>query len=189
MLCGIDEAGRGCVAGSLFMAAAILPSRCLDNLTSLGVKDSKKLSFEARNDIAKRIMEYIELNGGFYKISQSSPSDIDSLGLRECLMRNLQELRDFALCKGSVSIMFDGNTSFGVLDVDTLVKGDSLNLLISSASILAKFYKDKEMLCLHEIDPRYGFKHNKGYLTKMHKQSIREFGYSEFHRKSYKISL
>lgn len=189
MLCGIDEAGRGCVAGSLFMAAVILPAQYLKNLVLLGVKDSKKLSFDERNDIARCIIDCVELYDGFYKIVESSSSDIDSLGLRECLRRSLQELCDFAFSKDSKSTIFDGNTNFGVLGVNTLVKGDSLNVLIGAASILAKFHKDKEMLYLHEIEPRYDFKHNKGYLTKSHKQSIREYGYSKFHRKSYKITL
>ncbi|RDU72750.1 ribonuclease HII [Helicobacter aurati] len=189
MLCGIDEAGRGCVAGSLFMAAVILPSDCIADFALLGIKDSKKLSFAMRNEIAQKIMTYLNLHRGFYKIIQYDAKQIDSLGLKHCLKESLQELYHFAIQKDSHSIIFDGNTNFGITNVSTLIKGDSLNILIGAASILAKFSKDKEMLTLHEIVPQYDFKNNKGYLTKTHKQRILKFGYCDFHRKSYRISF
>lgn len=187
ILCGIDEAGRGCIAGSLFMVAVILPSNYTQDFALLGIKDSKQLSFETRNNMAQKIITYLAANRGFYKVVQCNEREIDKLGLRCCLRICLQRLSYFAREKGVDNIIFDGNTNFDIPNVETLIKGDRINTLIGAASILAKFNKDKEMLGLHKIVPQYDFHNNKGYLTKKHRERILQYGYCEFHRKSYHI--
>lgn len=187
LICGIDEAGRGCVAGGLFICGVILDSKHLDNLKALGVKDSKKLSYANRNILYYKIIDFIESNAGYYHILESSPNDIDKYGLKLCLKNSLQKLKDFAIAKNAKKITFDGNTNFGVKGISTLVKGDSKDVLIAAASILAKYSKDAQMLTLHTLYPQYDFKNNKGYLTKAHTDSIKANGLSPIHRKSFLI--
>lgn len=187
ILCGIDEAGRGCIAGSLFIVAVVLQEKFVADFQRLGIKDSKQLSFMQRNAIAIRIMQYLHTHNGFYYIVNFNAQQIDEFGLKTCMQRGLQKLCDFAKTRGAVRIIFDGNTNFGIIGIDTIIKGDSKDTLIGAASILAKYKKDEEMLLLHRRIPQYNFKNNKGYLTKEHKEKILQYGYSDIHRKSYRI--
>lgn len=187
ILCGIDEAGRGCVAGSLFISAVILDSMFLESFRALGVKDSKKLSYENRNILAIKIIDFIESNNGFYLTLSFDSKIIDSKGLSACLKNGLLSLRDFATSHNAKKITFDGNTNFGVRGISTLIKGDSKDVLIAAASILAKSAKDTQMSEFDTLYPQYDFANNKGYLTKVHLDSIKTHGLSEIHRKSYHI--
>lgn len=140
-----------------------------------------------RFKLAKEIMSYLDTHDGFFQIVSFSSMQIDTLGLRQCMQQALQSLLSFAQSKHATKIIFDGNTNFGIRSIQTLIKGDSKDVLIGAASILAKYHKDSEMLKLHEIVPHYDFKSHKGYLTQSHKEKIMQYGYSPFHRKSYHI--
>lgn len=189
MICGIDEAGRGCVAGSLFIAAVALERALYDSFAALGIKDSKKLSFDKRNKLERVIKSFLESNNGFYKIVSFSANHIDSHGLGTSIKLGLQNLYDAAKNKGAKEIIFDGNSNFNIQGLRTMIKGDSKHALIAAASILAKCEKDREMLAYDKILPYFDFKNNKGYLTKIHKEKIKIHGYSDIHRKSYNIKI
>ncbi len=173
VICGIDEAGRGTLAGGLFMAGVIL--QCdIDELA-----DSKKLTPKKR----EQLYEIIIANSS-YKICSFSNILVDELGLSKCLSMGLNEIKESL---NADEYIFDGNSSFGVKGITTLIKGDDKLASISAASILAKVSKDKEMIEYDKIYPDYGFKSHKGYGSKSHIEAIKHYGYSDIHRKSYKI--
>lgn len=185
--CGIDEAGRGCIAGSLFVCGVVLPLKYHHNFKSLGIRDSKQLNLQTRTTLAQEIEIYLNNHNGFFHIVSFDSIQIDSLGLRCCMQKALKELLNFAYSKNATRIVFDGNTNFGISSIQTLIKGDNKDVLIGAASILAKHNKDSEMLKLHQRFPQYDFNNNKGYLTKSHREKILQHGYSQVHRKSYHI--
>lgn len=177
-ICGIDEAGRGCVAGSLFVCGVILkikiPQKLLESLN-----DSKVLSAKRREILADELKKYC----AFY-IVKKSVSEIDKSGLSACLKEALREIVESLAASFYV---FDGNCNFGIPHLKTLIKGDSKLKAISAASILAKVAKDAEMRELDKIYPQYKFAKNKGYGSAAHIEAIRQFGLCKAHRKSYKI--
>ncbi len=185
--CGIDEAGRGCIAGSLFIACVILDNKYKVEFKKLGIKDSKKLNESQHKKLADEINIFLSSYNGFSKIVRFNSYEIDSMGLGVCIKQGLLELQAFANTYNCKNIIFDGNTNFGVNEITTIIKGDSKETLISAASILAKNSKNIEMNTLHKQYPLYDFKNNKGYLTKKHKDSIIRYGYTKEHRKSYNI--
>ncbi len=187
LICGIDEAGRGCVAGSLFIASVILDECHFESFKKLDIKDSKQLTQAQRQERADSIQEFLKEHEGKAKIVSFDSVSIDSKGLAQCMQMGLKELLLHAQKNQCKSIIFDGNTNFGLHSIETLIKGDSKHVLISAASILAKMSKDSEMLALHDLYPQYNLKSNKGYLTKAHIESIAKHGYSLVHRKSYHI--
>ena len=162
MLCGIDEAGRGCICGSMFMCGVLGKE---ENLKHLNIKDSKMLSESSRQDLA-------------YKL----------VGLKSAL-KEITEHFSTNTCEfifdGNTTF---GLTLQHPKVLRTLVKGDSKSLLIGAASILAKVAKDTQMHELDKIYPHYGFKTNKGYGTKAHIQAIMKYGYTPFHRRSFAIT-
>lgn len=187
LICGIDEAGRGCVAGSLFLACVILDTSHFEAFLQLGIKDSKKLTAHKRNHISTLIKDFLKQNLGYAKILHFDSKTIDNNGLSHCMQSGLMQLFSYAKEKQCCQTLFDGNTNFGIKGVDTMIHGDSRHVLIGAASILAKESKDCEMLTLHESYPYYNFKENKGYLTSKHLDSIIKHGYTPIHRKSYHI--
>ena len=187
LICGIDEAGRGCVAGSLFLACVILDTSHFEDFWQLGIKDSKKLTSHKRNHIAALIKDFLKQNLGYAKILSFCSETIDNKGLSHCMQMGLMQLFSYAKEKQCYKILFDGNTNFGIKGIETMIHGDSKHVLIGAASILAKESKDSEMLAQHKIYPHYNFKENKGYLTKEHINSISQYGYTPIHRKSYYI--
>ena len=177
-LCGIDEAGRGSVAGSLFVCGVILSPKIPQDLKA-NLKDSKTLSQKRRDELAPQIKEYCQ-----FHLVKTTAYQIDKMGLslaiRESLLEIMANLKADCYC-------FDGNCNFQIPHLQTLIKGDLKIPTISAASILAKNAKDSEMQELHKIYPQYHFDENKGYGTKAHLQSIKEYGYCPHHRKSYKL--
>lgn len=171
--CGADEAGRGCIAGSLFVAGAVL----LRPINGLG--DSKTLSRKKR--FAFR--DIIQQNARFCVVGFAS-IEVDSLGLSACLARALRQIREELPAE---QYLFDGNTNFGIRDFQPIVKGDATIACISAASILAKCAKDDEMLALHAQYPDYGFDKHCGYGTKAHIAAIAKHGFLSIHRKSFHI--
>ncbi len=173
MLCGIDEAGRGCIAGDMVVAGVVL------NSSIDGLMDSKKLS-EKRREI---LYEVIVENANYHIVS-FSPEDIDKLGISKCLSQALEEIK--AHFKES-DILFDGNSSFGVDGIETMIKADTKIAEVSGASILAKVTRDRAINQDALLYPNYKFEKHKGYGTKAHIEAIKEYGYTPIHRRSFRL--
>lgn len=177
MICGVDEAGRGPLAGPVCAAAVILP----EGLELPGLTDSKKLSDKKRRELFPLIQEQAIA----YGIGMASQQEIDEINILQATFLAMKR----ALAQLSVKpdlALIDGNreTDFG-LPVKTVVKGDSLSANIAAASILAKVTRDDLMLEMAKIYPQYGFDVHKGYGTKAHYAALREFGPCDIHRMTF----
>jgi ribonuclease HII len=173
MLCGIDEAGRGCIAGPLVVAGVAMSER-ID-----GVGDSKALSEKKRETLFEIIKAKTK-----YKIVFCDNDMVDEKGLSYCLGYCIQIIKEhFSEC----DILMDGNSSFGVNNVDTMVKADAKVAEVGAASILAKVSRDRYMYSIAKEFSNYSFSKHKGYGTALHVKEISEFGYSKIHRKTFKI--
>jgi len=178
-LAGLDEAGRGCLAGPVVAAAVILPP----NANLDGINDSKKLTPQAREKCFVQIQQKAVAIG----IAVGMPEEIDrfnilktSLKVMERAVARLKTQPDYLLVDGPYSL----NLSLPQL---CLKHGDSQSLSIAAASIIAKVYRDQMMTTYHTIFPWYNFKKNKGYPTKEHKGAIKKHGPCYLHRKSFKL--
>lgn len=186
MICGIDEAGRGCLCGSMFIAGVACDEQKSLWLKEIGVKDSKKLSKTRRFELAKIILQDGDIKT---HIVEKTPQEIDSKGLSVCLKEAIDEIvRD--LLSFATTFYMDGNTLFGLsggsgYTLEAIVKGDDKVVQISAASILAKVSKDNEMIEIDKTYPKYDFKNNAGYGTPKHLQAIANFGQTPFHRKTF----
>ena len=172
-LCGIDEAGRGPLAGDLVIAGCIL------NTHIDGLNDSKKLSEKKRETLYKIIIK-----DSSYHIVKFSPKQIDADGISICLKKGLQEIMKNLECE---NYLFDGNTTFGVQGLETMIKADGKIPEVSAASILAKVTHDRCIIEEAKKYPQYQFEKHKGYGTALHVEMIKKYGYCEIHRRSYKI--
>lgn len=172
-LCGIDEAGRGPLAGDLVMTGVILVNEVK------GLMDSKVLSEKKREELCPQIIK-----NSLYHIVSFSPKQIDELGLSTCLRKGLEEIMKTLEAK---VYLFDGNQTFGVLGVSTMVKADGKIAEVSAASILAKVTHDRAIIKAAKLYPLYGFEKHKGYGTKAHVEAIKKHGYCALHRRSFKI--
>lgn len=178
VICGIDEAGRGCVAGSLFVCG--IKCSINDIFDIKDINDSKKLSRDKRD----RIFDLINKKNLTYFVMKFSANDIDNNGISKCMNKGLLKILDNL---DSKRYLFDGNTSFGVNGIECITKGDSKIPQISLASIIAKSLKDKESDELHLEYPLYEINKHKGYATQRHIELIKLYGLSQIHRKSFKI--
>lgn len=173
VLCGIDEAGRGPLAGNLVMAGCIL------NADIEGLNDSKKLSGKKR----EALYELIILNAT-YHIVEFSPQEIDKNGISHCLREGLE---DIISTLNADEYLFDGNSSFGVKNLQTMIKADGKIAEVSAASILAKVTHDRDIIKKAPLYPQYQFEKHKGYGTKLHIEMIKKYGYCDLHRRSYRV--
>lgn len=173
MLCGIDEAGRGPIAGDLVIAGCILTGEVR------GLNDSKKLSEKKRESLFEKII----LNSK-YHVVKFSPKKIDDDGISKCLASGLKEIMQTLKCE---NYLFDGNTTFGVENLTTMVKADGKVAEVSAASIIAKVTHDRDILKEAIKYPQYQFEKHKGYGTKLHIEMIKKYGYCDIHRRSYKL--
>ncbi|EAK0343483.1 ribonuclease HII [Campylobacter jejuni] len=173
-LIGIDEAGRGALAGPMMMAACKLNKK-LD-----GLCDSKKLSEKKREELYEIIIK-----NSNYLIFAFSSEQIDALGLSTCLKTGLKLIKKHF--KAENNFLYDGNTNLGINGIKTQIKADTSILQVSAASILAKVSKDRVMNFLAKDFPCYEFEKNKAYGTKAHKEVIAKFGICKLHRKSFKL--
>lgn len=173
-LIGIDEAGRGALAGPMMMAACKLNKK-LD-----GLCDSKKLSEKKREELYEIIIK-----NSNYLILAFSSEQIDALGLSTCLKTGLKLIKKHFKAKNN--FLYDGNTNLGINGIKTQIKADTSILQVSAASILAKVSKDRVMNFLAKDFPCYEFEKNKAYGTKAHKEVIAKFGICKLHRKSFKL--
>ena len=179
-VCGIDEAGRGCLAGPVTAAAVVLPKKYKNPF----IKDSKKLNKSDRLDLFNEIIE-CSLD---YAIIDISPKIIDSINILESTflaMNNaiskIHNIIDY--------IIIDGNKfkTEKKIKYKCIVKGDNIYQSIAAASILAKVHRDKIMEDLHLNFPKYDWINNKGYGTSKHRLAIRNYGITKHHRKSFNL--
>ncbi len=187
MILGIDEVGRGCLAGSLFVAGVVCSEKTALEFLSMGLKDSKKLSPKKRFFLENKIKTHGEIK---FWVVQKSANEIDNLGLGACLKFAIQEILE-NLSASSHAIKIDGNTAFGLNkrypNIETIIKGDEKIAQIAMASVLAKAFKDREMLELHALFKEYGWDKNCGYGTKQHIEAMIKLGATPFHRHSFTL--
>lgn len=177
---GCDEAGRGCLAGSVFAAAVILPPDYENEL----LNDSKKLTDRKR----KQLREIIEHDAVDWAVGIVEPGEIDEINILNASILAMHRALDQLKVRPE-AVIVDGNRfkPYRDLPYTTIVKGDGKYLSIAAASILAKTYRDDYMDRLAEDYPQYDWKSNKGYPTKKHRQAIHECGITPFHRRSFTL--
>ena len=177
VICGVDEAGRGPLAGPVCAAAVILQK----GLELPGLTDSKKLTDKKRRELFPLIQEQAVA----YGIGFATEQEIDEINILQATFLAMQRALDQLAVKPDLALI-DGNREkdFGV-PVKTVVKGDSLSANIAAASILAKVSRDNLMEEQAKIYPQYGFEIHKGYGTKAHYAALREFGHSPIHRMTF----
>ena len=177
---GTDEAGRGCLAGPVTAAAVILPKDFLNEI----LNDSKQLS-EKNRDFLKPVIEEIALS---FAISHIEPKIIDEINILNASIKAMHE-SIVKLKPTPLYIIVDGNRfkPINAIPYSTIIKGDSKFMSIAAASILAKTYRDEFMNQIHEEFPMYNWKQNKGYPTKEHREAIRKYGTTKYHRMSFHL--
>ena len=177
---GCDEAGRGCLAGSVYAAAVILPSDYQNEL----LNDSKKLTAKKRY----ALREEIERDAIAWAVGIVTPEEIDKINILNASFLAMHRALDQLQVRPE-AVIVDGNRfkPYQDLPSTTIVKGDGKYLSIAAASILAKTYRDDYMLSLAEEYPQYDWQSNMGYPTKKHRQAILEHGITPYHRKSYNL--
>ena len=177
IVCGVDEAGRGPLAGPVFAAAVILdPRRPID-----GLRDSKKLSAERRNELAPLIKQYALA----WAIAECSHEEIDQLNILQATMLAMKRAVE-ALSMMPTVALIDGNRSpMMLVRCCPIIEGDDKVHAISAASILAKTARDAALVALHEMYPEYAFDQHKGYGTALHLERLREHGACPVHRRSF----
>ena len=177
---GCDEAGRGCLAGSVYAAAVILPDGYQNEL----LNDSKQLSEKKRY----QLREIIERDAMAWAVGIVTPEEIDKINILNASILAMHRALDQLKVRPE-AIIVDGNRfkKYQNIPYTTIVKGDGKYLAIAAASILAKTYRDDYMNHLAEEYPQYDWFSNKGYPTKKHREAIKQFGITPYHRKSYNL--
>lgn len=177
---GLDEAGRGCLAGAVFAAAVILPK----DYRNEQLNDSKKLSEKARY----RLREEIEHDALAWAVGVVSPREIDEINILNASFLAMHRALD-QLDVRPQALLVDGNRfrPYHDLPHTTVVKGDGKYMSIAAASILAKTYRDDYMLGLHEEYPLYHWDANKGYPSRAHREAIRQHGATPYHRMTFNL--
>ena len=178
--CGTDEAGRGCLAGPVTAAAVILPNNFKNNILT----DSKQLS-EKKRKLLKLIIEEQSVTFG---VSHIMMNKIDRINILNASILAMQKSIE-SLATKPQHIAVDGNRfkSFNNIPFSCIIKGDSKYLHIAAASVLAKTYRDAYMSKIHNEFPMYNWKKNKGYPTREHREAIKKFGITKYHRKSFRL--
>ena len=177
---GCDEAGRGCLAGSVFAAAVILPRDYENEL----LNDSKKLTDHKR----KLLRTIIERDAVAWAVGVVTPEEIDRINILRASFLAMHRALDQLKVRPE-AVIVDGNrfTPYRDLPYTTIVKGDGKYQSIAAASILAKTFRDDYMNALAKEYPYYDWQSNKGYPTRAHREGIRQHGPSPYHRKSYNL--
>ena len=177
IICGVDEAGRGPLAGPVCAAAVILP----ENHIIDGLNDSKKLSEKKR----EALYDVIKNEALAYSIAMASEKEIDDINILQATylamrraVAGLEIKPDFVLVDGNRDPLLG-------IDTKTVIKGDALSASIAAASVLAKVTRDRYMLSISEKYPEYQFPKHKGYGTKLHYEMIEKYGISDIHRRSF----
>jgi ribonuclease HII len=177
---GTDEAGRGCLSGPVVAAAVILPK----NFEHPFLTDSKQLSEKKRD----QIRPIIEENALAFGISFVWQEEIDEINILQASITAMHRSIDVLQIRPEF-IIVDGNKfrNYNEIPHETIVKGDAKYLSIAAASVLAKTYRDEYMQKIHAELPMYNWAKNKGYPTKEHRAAIREFGATDYHRKTFRL--
>ena len=180
-ICGVDEAGRGPLVGSVVAGAVVLDP----NQPIMGLRDSKKLSPARREKLYAEIMQKARAWG----IGQASPSEIDTLNILQATMlamRRAIEALSERLGEWPSKALIDGNRC-PILPIasEAIIKGDAKEPAISAASIIAKVTRDQQMQVLHAQYPQYGFNQHMGYPTEVHMQALKQYGPCEEHRRTF----
>lgn len=177
---GCDEAGRGCLAGSVYAAAVILP----DGYDNPSLNDSKRFSAAKR----MRLRDEIVRDAVAWAIGVVTPEEIDHINILRASILAMHRALDQLQVRPE-AIIVDGNRFLPYCDLPytTIVKGDGKYQAIAAASILAKTYRDEYMERLAQEFPRYGWQSNKGYPTPQHREAIRQYGVTPYHRKSFDL--
>ena len=178
--CGTDEAGRGCLAGPVTAAAVILP----DNFELDLLNDSKQLTEKIR----EKLKPIIEEKSISFAVTHLEPLIIDKINILNASIKAMQD-SIVKLNPRPQYIIVDGNRFKPIEEIpySTIVKGDSKYMSIAAASVLAKTYRDEYMNKIHEEFPMYNWKQNKGYPTKEHREAIRKYGTTKYHRMSFRL--
>lgn len=177
---GCDEAGRGCLAGSVYAAAVILP----EDYVNEALNDSKQLTAKRRYELR----DEIERDALAWAVGIVTPSEIDEINILNASILAMHRALD-GLRLRPEAIIVDGNRfkPYNFIPYTTVVKGDGKYLSIAAASILAKTYRDDYMDRLALEYPQYDWIDNKGYPTRKHRQAIAEYGITEYHRKTFRL--
>ena len=179
LICGIDEAGRGPLAGPVYAAAVILPDGCEIE----GLNDSKKLTEKKR----EALFDVVKQKALYWGIGSADEKEIDEINILQATFLAMKRAVENMGIKPDLALV-DGNQkphiADGVEEV-TVIKGDAKSMSIAAASILAKVSRDRFMLEIAEKYPEYEFPKHKGYGTKLHYEKIAEYGVSDIHRKSF----
>ena len=177
---GCDEAGRGCLAGSVYAAAVILPEDYQNEL----LNDSKQLTEKKRY----QLLEIIERDAVAWAVGVVTPEEIDKMNILNASILAMHRALDQLKVRPE-AVIVDGNRfkKYKDLPHTTIVKGDGKYLSIAAASILAKTYRDDYMNRLAEEYPQYDWLSNKGYPTKKHREAIRQYGITPYHRKTFNM--
>jgi ribonuclease HII len=178
--CGTDDAGRGCLAGPVTAAAVILP----ENFSLHLLNDSKQLSEKTR----EQLKPMIEAQAISFAVTHLEPLVIDEINILNASIKAMQE-SILKLNPTPEYIIVDGNRfkPLNQIPYTTIVKGDSKYLSIAAASVLAKTYRDEYMDKIHEEFPMYNWKKNKGYPTAEHREAIKKYGTTKYHRMSFRL--
>lgn len=177
---GCDEAGRGCLAGSVYAAAVILPP----DYANPRLNDSKQLTARQRNILR----EEIQRDALSWAVGIVTPEEIDRINILNASILAMHRALDQLTIRPQ-AVIVDGNRFKRYADIPhtCIVKGDATYLSIAAASILAKTWRDEYMCQLHEQFPQYGWNHNAGYPTQQHRQAIRQYGTTPYHRRSFNL--
>ena len=177
---GTDEAGRGCLSGPVVAAAVILPENFHHDL----LNDSKQISEKKRQELRP----YIEEHALAFGVAFVDHKEVDEINVLQASITGMQRSIE-QLSPQPAFIIVDGNKfkPYKEIPHETIIKGDAKFMSIAAASVLAKTYRDEYMEKIHQEYPQYNWKKNKGYPTKEHRNAIREFGPTPYHRMTFKL--
>ena len=175
MIAGVDEVGRGCLAGPVIAASVILKRPIK------GLMDSNKLSSKKREDLSQIIME-----NSIFAIGAADSQEIDKINILQASLLAMHRSIEKLDVKPK-KILVDGAHIFETsIEIESIVEGDNLIPSISAASVVAKVYRDRLMTAYSKEFPNYGFDKHKGYPTKLHKEMIKRYGFTKIHRRTFK---
>lgn len=192
LVIGVDEVGRGAIAGPVAVGMSVMSASC--GAHPVGVRDSKLLSEKKRVELAPLLREWSVASA----VGLASPQEIDELGIVHCLglaaKRALGSLHGAGIPVAASTILLDGNSDWlnpilsTPLDVRTRVKADRDCVSVAAASVIAKVHRDELMVAAHEARPDFGWAGNKGYGSTQHMEAVRALGPSDFHRRTWLVS-
>ncbi len=180
MLAGCDEVGRGCLAGPVVACAVVITQETLESIP--GITDSKKLSPQQRESLYNKIV----LHADAISLGLVSNTEIDRINILQASKRAM-EIAINNLSPKPDHVLIDGRDRLNIdISHEAIIDGDFLVPIISCASIIAKVYRDRFMMELDTFYPQYNFKAHKGYCTREHEESIKKYGVSDVHRKTFR---